>query len=53
MSPSGSAKEDSAWREILGDNFSSAAHIGLTATLKRRKTPQILHILANLFIPIL
>ncbi len=32
----GSAKEDSAWREIL-DYFSSATHIGLTATPKETK----------------
>ncbi len=32
----GSAKEDSAWREIL-DYFSSAAHVGLTATPKETK----------------
>ncbi len=31
----GSAKEDSAWREIL-DYFSSATHIGLTATPKEK-----------------
>lgn len=29
----GSAAEDSAWREIL-DYFSSATHVGLTATPK-------------------
>lgn len=33
----GSAKEDSAWREIL-DYFSAAAHVGLTATPKETKT---------------
>lgn len=33
----GSAKEDSAWREIL-DYFSSATHIGLTATPKETDT---------------
>ncbi len=32
----GSAKEDSAWREIL-DYFSSATHLGLTATPKETK----------------
>lgn len=32
----GSAKEDSAWREIL-DYFSSATHVGLTATPKETK----------------
>lgn len=32
----GSAKEDSAWREIL-DYFSSAAHLGLTATPKETR----------------
>ena len=32
----GSAKEDSAWREIL-EYFSSAAHVGLTATPKETK----------------
>ncbi len=32
----GSAKEDSAWREIL-DYFGSATHIGLTATPKETK----------------
>lgn len=32
----GSAKEDSAWREIL-DYFSSATHIGMTATPKETK----------------
>ena len=32
----GSAKEESAWREIL-DYFSSATHIGLTATPKETK----------------
>jgi type I restriction enzyme R subunit len=33
----GSASEDSAWREIL-DYFSSATHIGLTATPKETET---------------
>ena len=33
----GSASEDSAWREIL-DYFSSATHLGLTATPKETKT---------------
>ena len=33
----GSAAEDSAWREIL-DYFSSATHLGLTATPKETKT---------------
>ncbi|MBO5739105.1 DEAD/DEAH box helicase family protein [bacterium] len=32
----GSAKEDSAWREVL-DYFSSASHLGLTATPKETK----------------
>ena len=32
----GSAKEDSAWREVL-DYFSSATHLGLTATPKETK----------------
>ncbi len=32
----GSAKEDSAWREIL-DYFTSATHVGLTATPKETK----------------
>jgi len=32
----GSAKEDAAWRGIL-DYFSSATHIGLTATPKETK----------------
>lgn len=32
----GSAAEDSAWRDIL-DHFSSATHIGLTATLKETR----------------
>lgn len=32
----GSAKEDSAWREIL-DYFSTATHVGLTATPKETK----------------
>lgn len=32
----GSAKEDSAWREIL-DHFSPAVHLGLTATPKEKK----------------
>ena len=32
----GSAAEDSAWREILA-YFSSATHIGLTATPKETK----------------
>ncbi|MFC3803822.1 EcoAI/FtnUII family type I restriction enzme subunit R [Cohnella sp. GCM10012308] len=32
----GSAKEDSAWREIL-DYFSAATHVGLTATPKETK----------------
>ncbi|MGQ7886807.1 EcoAI/FtnUII family type I restriction enzme subunit R [Paenibacillus sp. WC2504] len=33
----GSAKEDSAWREIL-DYFNAATHVGLTATPKETKT---------------
>jgi len=32
----GSAREESAWREIL-DHFSSAVHLGLTATPKEKK----------------
>lgn len=38
----GSAAEDSAWREIL-DYFSSATHIGLTATPKETKEVSNIH----------
>lgn len=38
----GSAAEDSAWREIL-DYFSSATHIGLTATPKETKDVSNIH----------
>ena len=38
----GSAAEDSAWREIL-DHFSSATHIGLTATPKETKDVSNIH----------
>lgn len=38
----GSASEDSAWREIL-DYFSSATHIGLTATPKETKDISNIH----------
>jgi type I restriction enzyme R subunit len=38
----GSAAEDSAWREIL-DYFSSATHIGLTATPKETKDISNIH----------
>ena len=38
----GSAAEDSAWREIL-DYFSSATHIGLTATPKETKEVSSIH----------
>lgn len=38
----GSAKEDSAWREVL-DYFVSAAHIGLTATPKETKYVSNIH----------
>jgi type I restriction enzyme R subunit len=38
----GSASEDSAWREIL-DYFSSATHIGLTATPKETKDVSNIH----------
>jgi type I restriction enzyme R subunit len=38
----GSASEDSAWREIL-DYFSSATHIGLTATPKETKEVSNIH----------
>lgn len=38
----GSAAEDSAWREIL-DYFSSASHVGLTATPKETKDVSSIH----------
>ena len=38
----GSAAEDSAWREIL-DYFSSATHVGLTATPKETKEVSSIH----------
>ena len=38
----GSAAEDSAWREIL-DYFSSATHVGLTATPKETKDVSSIH----------
>ena len=38
----GSAKEDSPWREIL-DYFSSATHVGLTATPKETKDASSIH----------
>ncbi|TYO99974.1 type I restriction enzyme R subunit [Geothermobacter ehrlichii] len=38
----GSAAEDSAWREIL-DYFSSATHVGLTATPKETKDVSNIH----------
>ncbi|MFY0663871.1 MAG: DEAD/DEAH box helicase family protein [Natronospirillum sp.] len=38
----GSAREDSAWREILG-YFKSATHIGLTATPKETKEVSNIH----------
>lgn len=38
----GSAAEDSAWREIL-DYFSSATHVGLTATPKETKEVSNIH----------
>ncbi len=38
----GSAAEDSAWREIL-DYFSSAAHLGLTATPKETRNVSNIH----------
>ncbi|MBQ4122596.1 DEAD/DEAH box helicase family protein [bacterium] len=38
----GSAKEDSAWREVL-DYFSNATHLGLTATPKETKDVSNIH----------
>ncbi|MFN3984697.1 MAG: EcoAI/FtnUII family type I restriction enzme subunit R [Rhodocyclaceae bacterium] len=38
----GSAAEDSAWREIL-DHFSSATHVGLTATPKETREVSNIH----------
>jgi type I restriction enzyme R subunit len=43
----GSAAEDSAWREIL-DYFSSATHVGLTATPKETKEVSSIHYFGEL-----
>lgn len=45
----GSAKDDSNWRNIL-EYFSSATHIGMTATPKRPSTSRVLVTLASLSI---
>lgn len=47
----GSAKEDSAWREIL-DYFKGATQIGLTATPKETKDTSNIEYLAILYTPI-